>query len=223
MATRIDTVRVGVTNTYLLRDRGAVLIDPGSPGKAGAVLRKLQARVGEMPHIDLIVVTHAHFDHIGAARGVREATGAPLAVHRGDVAWLRGGEAVWPLGVTRWGKFIRTVFGPLMLSFLKPPKLEPDLVLDDDGLDLEAYGVTGRVLPTPGHSPGSVSVLLPSGDAFVGDLAMNGLPFCLKPSFGIFAHQPERAPASWRRLLKLGVRTVYPAHGRPFPATALPG
>jgi hydroxyacylglutathione hydrolase len=223
MATRIDTVRVGVTNTYLLRDRGAVLIDPGSPGKAGAVLRKLQARVGEMPHIDLIVVTHAHFDHIGAARGVREATGAPLAVHPGDVAWLRGGEAVWPLGVTRWGKFIRTVFGPLMLSFLKPPKLEPDLVLDDDGLDLEAYGVTGRVVPTPGHSPGSVSVLLPSGDAFVGDLAMNGLPFCLKPSFGIFAHQPERAPASWRRLLKLGVRTVYPAHGRPFPATALPG
>lgn len=215
-------MRVGVTNTYLLRDRGTVLIDPGAPGKAGAVLRRLRARFGEIPRIDLIIATHAHFDHIGAARGVREATGAPLAVHRGDVAWVRAGEAVWPPGVTRWGRFIRTVLGPVTLRLFRVPAMEPDIVLTDDGLDLEAYGVTGRIVPTPGHSSGSVSVLLPSGEAFVGDLAMNGPPFCLKPSFGIFAHQPELVPASWQRLLELGVRTVFPAHGRPFPASALP-
>jgi hydroxyacylglutathione hydrolase len=222
VGTRIDTVRAGITNTYLLRDRGAVLIDPGGPGKAAAVLRKLQGRVGEMPRIDLIIATHAHFDHIGAARGMREATGAPVAIHQGDAAWLRSGEAVWPMGVTRWGKLIRTVFGPLTLRVLKPPSLEPDVVLDDEGLSLEPYGIEGRIVYTPGHSPGSVSVLLSTGEAFVGDLAMNGPPLCLKPSFGIFADQPELVAASWWRLLELGARTVYPAHGSPFPASALP-
>jgi glyoxylase-like metal-dependent hydrolase (beta-lactamase superfamily II) len=43
----------------------------------------------------------------------------------------------------------------------------------------------------------------------------------LRPRFGVFAHEPELVPASWRRLLEMGVRTVYPAHGRPFPASAL--
>ncbi|MGE5235751.1 MAG: MBL fold metallo-hydrolase [Acidobacteriota bacterium] len=221
MAATITAVRTGITNTYLIRDRGTVLIDPGGPGKADAVLRKLRERLGEMPRVDLIVVTHGHFDHIGAAREMRELTCAPLAIHRGDVAWLREGKAVWPHGVTRWGRLIRTVFGRVTLAFMQPPRLEPDLVLDDEGLDLEPYGVAGRVVATPGHSPGSVSLVLQSGDAFVGDLAMNGPPICLRPSFGIFAHQPEIVPKSWKKLVDLGVRMVYPAHGRPFPAARL--
>jgi glyoxylase-like metal-dependent hydrolase (beta-lactamase superfamily II) len=68
-----------------------------------------------------------------------------------------------------------------------------------------------------------VSVLLEGGEAFVGDLAMNGPPMTLKPRFGILAHQPELVPGSWQRLLDLGARTVYPAHGRPFAAARLAG
>jgi len=109
-----------------------------------------------------------------------------------------------------------------MIPFIRVPSTVPDLLIGDEGLDLGPYGIEGRVVHTPGHSPGSLSVVLPSGEAFVGDLAMNGPPMCLQPSFGVFAHQPELVPASWRRLLELGVRTVYPAHGRPFPASALP-
>jgi glyoxylase-like metal-dependent hydrolase (beta-lactamase superfamily II) len=52
-------------------------------------------------------------------------------------------------------------------------------------------------------------------------LAMNGPPMCLRPRFGVFAHEPALVPASWLRLLEMGVQTVYPAHGRPFPASAL--
>ena len=96
------------------------------------------------------------------------------------------------------------------------------MLVGDEGLDLKPYGVTGRVVHTPGHSPGSVSVVLPCGEAFVGDLAMNGPPICRKPTFGIFAPDPEIVPASWRRLVEMGVHTVFPAHGQPSPASALP-
>jgi hydroxyacylglutathione hydrolase len=221
MSLQIETVRAGVTNIYLLRERGTVLVDPGGPTRGTAGFRKVLPRLGTPPRLDLMVITHAHFDHVSAAIPLREATGAPVAVHRADAEWLRAGQVVWPSGVTRWGKFGRNVIGPLMMPFLRVAAMEPDLLLSDEGLDLAPYGVSGRVVYTPGHTPGSVSVVLPSGEAFVGDLAMNGPPMCLAPSFGIFAHHPERVPESWRQLLALGVRTVYPAHGRPFPASAL--
>jgi glyoxylase-like metal-dependent hydrolase (beta-lactamase superfamily II) len=222
MGTRINTVRIGVTNIYVLRDRGTVLIDPAGPARSPIAPRKVMELLGAPPQLDLMVVTHAHFDHVGASVSLHQATGAPLAVHREDAEWLREGKVVWPKGVTTWGRVFRTLGGPLMMPFLRVPAIAPDLLVGDEGLDLAAYGIEGQIVHTPGHSPGSLSVVLPSGEAFVGDLAMNGPPMCLHPSFGVFAHEPERVSASWRRLLAMGVRTVYPAHGRPFPASALP-
>jgi glyoxylase-like metal-dependent hydrolase (beta-lactamase superfamily II) len=76
-------------------------------------------------------------------------------------------------------------------------------------------------MSTPGHSPGSVSVLLESGEAFVGDLAMNRFPLRLTPGFPIFADDPEQVVQSWRRLLQRDIRTIFPAHGKPFPADVM--
>ena len=185
------------------------------------MLRKLRRLLDEPREIQLLIATHGHFDHIGAAGVLRKATGAPLAVHRGDADSVRSGTFHWPDGVTPWGKLSRRFLAPAFIPFFRFAPVEVDMILTDDGLDLEPFGIAGKVVPTPGHSPGSVSIVLSSGEALVGDVAMNGPPMCLKPSFGVFADTPEQVPASWRRLLDLGVRMVYPAHGRPFPASLL--
>ena len=223
MGVRIDTVRVGITNTYVVRESGRILIDPGPARRGAAVVRKLRRVVPDLHQVGLLVATHGHFDHVGATAEVRAATGAPLALHRGDEGWVRAGTFQMPVGTTRWGAFMRRYLGPHLTPFLRFSAFEPDIVFGDEGLDLAPYGVSGRVVHTPGHSPGSVSVLLEGGEAFVGDLAMNGPPMTLKPRFGILAHQPELVPGSWQRLLDLGARTVYPAHGRPFAAARLAG
>jgi glyoxylase-like metal-dependent hydrolase (beta-lactamase superfamily II) len=62
----------------------------------------------------------------------------------------------------------------------------------------------------------SVSVLLDSGEAFVGDLAMNKFPLRLGPGLPIVAEDSEKVKESWRKLLELGATTVYPAHEKPF-------
>jgi glyoxylase-like metal-dependent hydrolase (beta-lactamase superfamily II) len=79
-------------------------------------------------------------------------------------------------------------------------------------------GAPGKAIHTPGHSAGSVSVLLDSGEAFVGDLAMNGFPLRLTPGFPIFAEDMAKLRESWQLLLAQGARMIYPAHGKPFEA-----
>ena len=66
-----------------------------------------------------------------------------------------------------------------------------------------------------------MSVLLDTGEAFVGDLAMNKFPLRFSPGLPIFAEDQAAVVESWRSLLDQGATTVYPAHGKPFPAEVI--
>ncbi len=70
---------------------------------------------------------------------------------------------------------------PLLKNKFAFPTAKVDIVLGDEGLSLKEYGIPGKILYTPGHTYGSVSVLLETGDAFIGCLAQNKAPFVLKP------------------------------------------
>jgi glyoxylase-like metal-dependent hydrolase (beta-lactamase superfamily II) len=88
-------------------------------------------------------------------------------------------------------------------------------IIDAD-YDLNPFGIEGRVVPTPGHSRGSVSVILESGEAFVGDTGFN-VPFVSRKSvFPPWAEDVAVLGESWKKLLLSGARMFYPGHGRPF-------
>ncbi|MCD4684256.1 MAG: hypothetical protein K8R86_13305, partial [Bacteroidales bacterium] len=93
---------------------------------------------------------------------------------------------------------------------------EVDIVIGEEDYPLEEFGIKGKIVFTPGHSPGSISVVLDSGDAFVGDMAMNGLPLTIGPSLPIFAEDMSTVKNSWMKLIDMGVKKIYPAHGKPF-------
>jgi len=82
-------------------------------------------------------------------------------------------------------------------------------------------GIPGKVIHTPGHSSGSVSILLETGEAFVGDMAMNKFPLRFSPGLPIFAEDGVKLNESWILLLDQGVKMVYPSHGEPFPADVI--
>src|SRR5512143_3784688 len=121
MGLQIDTLPLGTlqANCYLLTDgegQTAVAIDPG--GEISPLLRALRRRERKLTHI---LLTHAHFDHIGGVAALVEATGAVLALHPGDVPLLRrrGGALDW--------------------GFDLQPTPEPGLLLQEGQvLDLEA-------------------------------------------------------------------------------------
>ncbi|MGB3715539.1 MAG: MBL fold metallo-hydrolase [Candidatus Promineifilaceae bacterium] len=220
MKIKIDRIILGITSCYLVRHEGAILIDAGNSNQEKKFERVMD-RLGVRPdEIQLILATHGHMDHIGSAAQIREITGAPIAIHQADRDWLETGTIEMPPGVSRWGRMMASMFRPA-LSFFRFQPVAADIVFGDDEFSLEEFGIPGKVFPTPGHSPGSVSVVLETNDAFVGDQAMNGLPFRLRPGLPILADDIQMVKASWRKILKMDLKNIYPGHGKPFPAEVM--
>jgi hydroxyacylglutathione hydrolase len=220
MGIRIHPIQLGFDCCYLIQDQGVIFIDGGTPGKIKTFLKGIEKLSIKPKEIKLIVITHGHWDHIGSARDIKEKTGAGIALHENEKEWLEKSLKPMPPGVNRWGKILSsaiTLFRPLV----NVPATTVDVVIGNDGLSLAEYGISGRVICTPGHSSGSVSVLLDTGDAFVGDMAMNEFPLALRPGLPIFAEDLDQLKKSWRVLLDQGVKTVYPAHGKPFSADVI--
>ena len=218
MSPEIQTIQVGVTSCYLIRgESGWVLVDCGSPGSLKKILRNLQDRAISPADIKLIVHTHGHFDHCGSADAVRQATGAKVLIHAKDLVFMEKCLNAFPGSITLWGKILRAMVKVFYIPTFRRQGTHADIVLGDDEFSLRPYGIAGRVVHSPGHTSGSVSVLLDSGEAFVGDLAFNGPPFCLKPRM-VFENDVEEVRRTWKNLLGRGIKTVYPSHGKPFPA-----
>jgi hydroxyacylglutathione hydrolase len=133
-----------------------MLVDAATPALAPKVLAKLTETRAKL---HLIMLTHFHYDHVGAADALREATGARVAIHQADASALRAGGQLHVTPRRPLGR----VLAPSVMRGLKAP-VTPDLELDDDE-DLTQHGGIGRSFWTPGHTPGSASVQLPTGTA----------------------------------------------------------
>jgi hydroxyacylglutathione hydrolase len=220
MKVEIIPIPLGIVTAYVLRADGVIAIDTGPQGKSEQFEHGL-ARAGIRPSdVQLIVLTHGHWDHVGSARDIKTLTGGKLAIHEADRACLEQSLIRLPPGTTRWGKIFIAI-ERLFLPRIRIPAVTADIILGDEPLPLREYGLPGRILHTPGHSPGSVTILLDSGEAFVGDLAMNGFPLRWRPGLPIVAEDPAAVIDSWHRLLDAGARTIYPAHGKRFSADVM--
>ncbi len=212
----IRAMRLGVANAYLLKDRHWIIIDGGAPKKSQSIKKYLDLYNIDSQDIKIIILTHGHYDHVGNAAYIKEITGAPVAVHRDEAEWCR--KALQPLspGYNLWG-IIFSFLLKLSLPFNKFKNFEPDIILEDKPFSLKKYGVDATVYPTPGHSRGSVSIVTEEGRAFVGDLAMNGLPLRINAGKTLFVDDHSQLLQSYRFLREKKVTRIYPAHGKPFP------
>ena len=216
MNVKIHPIKLGVGQAFVLEGERNIIIDAGNPKQSKKFIKGLNGVGIEPKSIDLMIITHGHWDHIGTAAEIKEMTGARLAMHEKERERLEKVIMAMPPGVNSWGRFLigLTKLAAPSGDVFKPAAV--DIVLTDDDYPLDEYGIPGRIIHTPGHTKGSVSVLLSSGEAFVGDLAMNMFPMRLTPGLPVFAEDFDQVISTWRKLLNENINRIFPAHGSPF-------
>lgn len=188
---RIISVATGeiLENSYIVFDEGTkqgVVVDPGDD--AERIMTQIDKNGVAITHI---LLTHGHWDHIGAVDTLRERYGAKVAIHEADAEMLTSERKNL--------SFLRGI--PLTLGSADV------LFKDKDALDVGNMHIT--VMHTPGHSPGSVCYVVDnamlSGDTlFEGSIGRTDLP----------GGSMEQMRASLERLKAIEEDCeVYPGHG----------
>lgn len=172
------------SNAYLIDAKRKTLVDAGM--NASRVLSGIPGG------LDLIVLTHCHYDHIGAVPEIVRATGARVAMHAGDLPLLRSEKEA-----------SASIFNA------PRPEFTVDIVLED-GQVIDLGDSTLRVIHTPGHTPGSICLHDPATkELFTGDTVFEGGSFGRTDIGG----DPVSMVRSLERLTGLDAAVLYPGHG----------
>lgn len=214
----IYKIKLSLSNAYLIKGRKTILVDTGAPREGMRILRLLAQAGIEPKDFSLILHTHAHFDHAGSTLQLKSWIEVPTAVHTADAEMLARGQMGKLTPINLEGRIVQPFVNRAFSGF------RADLLIDKE-ISLKEFGVNGKVVFTPGHTAGSISVLLASGDAIVGDLMMGGILdgnlFPSKPNYHYFADDLAQVKTSIKKLLDLRAKRFYPGHGGPLDAEAV--
>ena len=150
---KIDTIVVGKlqTNCYIVQSKGqATIVDAGDePERIMRFVKDIKATPTS------IIATHTHFDHVLGVDAIRKALKIPFLIHRDDLPMLKSMQS-------RVRQFMGFEVAP-------PPRVDGYL---RDGDDINVGDEKIRIIHTPGHSPGSIS-LNGNGYVLTGDALFN--------------------------------------------------
>ena len=191
MHEHITPLRCGHTICYLVTgSSGSLLVDTGFAGSLGELGSQLKMHGLDLRCTGYLLVTHFHPDHMGIAQDLIDL-GVTLLLPSCQAPFVHQPDRMYAHDHNR-------AFRPIRED--TACRLEPD---DSREFLSIRCGIDGQVVQTPGHSPDSISLVLDSGDAFVGDLC----PFGQVDLYG-----DARMESSWERLLGLGVSVAHFAH-----------
>lgn len=211
MNSLIKKINMGQSNAYLINaEKGFILVDTGIENKVNKVQRALTEINAVLEDIILIIITHVHNDHVGTLSELKEKTNSRILVHEKEKELLQNGKTNFPKGTMFLFKMISKLANIFLDGKFKP--VVPDITINDS-FDLNQYGIIGEVIHTPGHTAGSISVIIKGEHIICGDTLFNVLPNSIYPPF---ANDKQMLLDSMEKINKYDCKKFYPGHGNIF-------
>jgi glyoxylase-like metal-dependent hydrolase (beta-lactamase superfamily II) len=189
-----------------------LLVDTGMKSSFRRLGQTINGLLPKGKTLDFLVLTHTHYDHCQSARRIRDKENCRVVLGQPESSYAQKGFAPLPRGTSLMPRLL-TGIGNLMgkKAFGYLP-FEADIEIDDD-YDLMGGLANVRLITTPGHSPGSVSLLVDDEVAVVGDAAFGIFRNTIFPPF---ADDTRRLIQSWKKLLDTPCHIFLPGHGGPI-------
>ena len=214
------------SNAVLLADEQMALVDTGFPGNSDAIIAGIKA-IGRSPRdLAWIILTHHHLDHSGSAEELHQLTGAPVVAHRNETEPTPAGglllrKGTEPQHIPLWYRLLIHGVRPS-----PPPRpVFPETWVQQTVEHGDVIPCLGgvRVLHTPGHTPGSVCLLLLDGprSLFLGDSVINNRDRLSRPLMWDRGARRE-LDASLRSLRSLEADVACFGHGPPLHEEVMP-
>jgi len=204
----ITAVLSGRTNVFLLSNgEKNILVDTS----ISLFWKKLDKRLNELNvhHIDYLILTHTHFDHVANTKRIKEKYKALVIVHKDEAEYLASGKNVIPGGTNLFTRTIVRLFGKRFGSMVQHQPCSGDIIIDST-YDLKKIRFNAYIIHTPGHSSGSISIIIDDEIALVGDAMLSIFKRSVLPPF---ADDVSELIVSWGKLLKTNCSIFIPSHG----------
>lgn len=199
--------QTGTCNNYLIKNKGAsILIDCGFRNKKE--YESLLA--GE--NIRLIILSHEHNDHCVMLQEIKQKFHIPVLMHTHTAGIVSKGAVSIPVGITIIGKIVYKSFEKNKDKMTYTPATA-DITFSKE-YDLKEFGINGKVMHTPGHSQGSVSVILDNKIMFIGDTLFNSPLFNIRFKTPHFCDSIPLLKESLKSIINLKPDTIYLGHGK---------
>ncbi len=191
-------------NIYFLTGNKLTMIDTGYMGRENQICRQIKRLGYSLPDVENIILTHHHVDHTGNLFKLKQLTGAKIIAHIDESPYIEGLLPHFCPKVPAKSQFTK--------YFLHICPVAVDVKVKDGDILPIIDGI--KIIHTPGHTPGSISLATQDGVIIIGDLLANTFRLSL-PSKG-FTVDIMQEIESIKKIASLDFNTICFGHGYPI-------
>lgn len=210
----IKPMLLGNSNAFIVAVGEAwILVDGGLSDRSDRILAEAAALKLRPERLEYMIVTHAHYDHVGSIKALKKlCPQTKIVAHKKEAERLLHGRSPVPAGTMLLSRPLSWLGSLVFRQCIRFPGFATDIVVDEN-FKFNLAGVECELFHTPGHTDGSLSLRVGRCAVFVGDTVFHLLPGCFYPPF---ADDESLISYSWQKICATRCKRIYPGHGRHF-------